>query len=574
MEAIFLQLLNMSITASWLVLAVILLRLLLKKAPKALFCVMWGLVALRLLCPVSFESIFSLIPSVETVPQDIATSDVPMIVSGMTFVDNTINSILMDTVMPNVTSSVNPMQIVTSVASVIWIAGMVVMLLYMVISYLRIYLKVLESLWVAENIFICDRIDTPFIFGFFRPHIYLPSAIQEGDKEYVIAHEKAHLSRHDHWWKPLGYLLLTVYWFNPILWVAYILLCKDIELACDEKVIRQLGVESKKAYADALINCSAPRKMITACPLAFGETGVKNRIKSVLNYKKPAFWIILIALVACVVVSVCFLTNPASVKLTQIDDGHGTDQFGKMFVTNPTITLVHGEQEYRVENNAPVLEELEKIKVRAKPISISRSEDRAQDYTIILNAGTGHECYLYFNHDFTEYWINDLVKPSQTYKVQNPSVVRNIFETYMQEEAGTETPTVSSQPTATSSTLLAADHLVSITPEDLVGDWTIDAVYTKELTGKDLQEMYGSALGTYGCGMKFDDKGNFNYYIAIRTGGQGTYKVANEYQDVYVEMIEYKGNQQVSFVIQTVSIDGNIRLLKYEGNDLIAWKKV
>lgn len=156
----------------------------------------------------------------------------------------------------------------------------------------------------------CDRIDTPFILGVFRPRIYLPSNMSEQDVTYVLAHEQAHIKRHDHWWKPLGFALLTIYWFHPILWIAYVLLCRDIELACDEKVIKEMGIDIKKPYSDALINCSIPRRAITACPLAFGEVGVKERVKTVLNYKKPAFWIVLIAVIACVIVAVCFLTNP------------------------------------------------------------------------------------------------------------------------------------------------------------------------------------------------------------------------------------------------------------------------
>lgn len=310
MEAIFLKILNMSITASWLVLAIVILRLILKKAPKAISVFMWALVGVRLICPFSFESILSLIPSAETVPQDIIYSEAPAIHSGVPIFNSTVNPIISENLAPEVGASVNPMQIIAFVASVVWIVGIVAMVLYTVISYFRIHRKVREAVPYQDNIWLCDHIDTPFILGVIRPRIYLPSNMNEQDIEYVIAHEKAHLKRHDHWWKPLGFLLLVVYWFNPILWIAYILLCKDIELACDEKVIKDMGTEIKKPYSEALINCSVPRKMISACPLAFGEVGVKGRVKSVLNYKKPAFWIIVVAVVASIVVAVCFLTNP------------------------------------------------------------------------------------------------------------------------------------------------------------------------------------------------------------------------------------------------------------------------
>lgn len=314
MDAVFIKLLNMSITASWLVLAVILLRFLLKKAPKWIMGVLWGFVAFRLIFPFSLESVFSLIPSAETIPQNILISEKPTINSGFEVLNQAVNPIIADTLTPNVEGSVNPMQIVTFIASVIWIIGIIAMGIYTVVSFIRVRKKVEEAVPLKDNIWVCDHIPTPFILGIFHPHIYIPSSMNETDMEYVIFHEKAHLKRKDHIWKPLGFLLLSVYWFNPILWLAYILLCRDIEFACDEKVIRQFGTEIKKPYSDVLISCSVPRKMISACPLAFGETGVKERVKGVLNYKKPAFWIIIVAIVACIITAVCLLTNPPTNK--------------------------------------------------------------------------------------------------------------------------------------------------------------------------------------------------------------------------------------------------------------------
>ena len=310
MEAVFLRILNISITAGWIVLAVMVLRLLFKKAPKWITVLMWGMVGVRLVCPFSLESVFSLIPSAEPVPSDILYTDTPAIHSGIAALNSAVNPVISESLAPSAGASINPMQVIIFVAAVIWIAGIVVMLAYTVISYIRIYRKVREAVLLQDNIFICDRVDTPFILGIIRPRIYLPSAVGEQDMDFVIAHERAHLKRHDHWWKPLSFLLITIYWFNPVLWIAYILLCRDIELACDEKVIREMGVEIKKSYSNALINCSVPRRTIAACPLAFGEVGVKSRVKSVLNYKKPAFWIILAAVISCIIMAICFLTNP------------------------------------------------------------------------------------------------------------------------------------------------------------------------------------------------------------------------------------------------------------------------
>ena len=310
MDALFLKLLNMSITASYLCLAVLLVRLLLKKAPKAISCALWALVGLRLLFPFSLESVLSLIPSAEPLPEDILLSPTPTINSGIPAINSVVNPVISGSLAPNPGDCVNPMQVITTVAGYVWVIGMIAMLVYMLITYLRVRGKVTEAVKIEGNVYECDHIDTPFILGVIRPRIYLPSSMNEVDRTFVIAHEKAHLRRLDHVWKPLGFLLLTVYWFNPLLWLGYVLLCRDIELACDEKVIRELGTDIKKQYSETLINCSVPRRAISACPLAFGEVGVKGRIKSVLNYKKPAFWIILVAVVALIVTGVCFLTDP------------------------------------------------------------------------------------------------------------------------------------------------------------------------------------------------------------------------------------------------------------------------
>lgn len=313
MTSAFYTVLNMSITASWLVLAVILLRFALKKAPKWIMGVLWGFVALRLMCPFSVESILSLIPSAQTVPvSGNSFADAPRIDSGFAAVDSTMNRVLLSGSLPLAESEVSPVQIANFVIPIVWLVGIFGMLMYTLISYLRIWRKVREAVPHEGNVWLCDRIATPFILGICKPRIYLPASMNETDIGYVLSHERAHLKRKDYFWKPLGFLLLSVYWFNPILWAAYILLCRDIELACDEKVIRECGAEIKKPYSDALISCSVPRKMISACPLAFGEVGVKERVKGVLNYKKPAFWVIIVAVLACIVTAVCLLTNPKS----------------------------------------------------------------------------------------------------------------------------------------------------------------------------------------------------------------------------------------------------------------------
>ena len=302
MTELFVKLFNMGITAGWIVLAVLLLRLFLKKAPKWVNCLLWSIVALRLVIPVTFESAFSLIPSAEVIPQGGVSPSSPAIHSGIPTVDGVVNPVLLEHLS-------EPKQLL-AVLSVAWLVGMAALVIYSVASYWKLRSQVRASILRQKNVYICDDVASPFILGIIRPKIYIPSGMDDAQLEYVLAHENAHISRRDHWWKPLGFALLTVYWFHPLLWLAYILLCRDIEQACDEKVIAGLDGAGKKSYSQALLACSAHRRLIMACPVAFGEVSVKARIKGILSYKKPGFWIILTSVLACVVVAVCFLTSP------------------------------------------------------------------------------------------------------------------------------------------------------------------------------------------------------------------------------------------------------------------------
>lgn len=310
MSAVFLKVLNMSIAASWLVPAVLLLRLLLKKAPKWVTVLLWGIVAIRLICPFSFSSAWSLIPSAETIPLDIGMDPTPAIHSGINAINNTVNPILSSANTPAQGASVNPLQITIGILGSIWILGMIVLAFYTAVSAWRLHREVDTAVRCKDNIFQSEQVSSPFVLGIIRPRIYVPFQMEPRDLEYVIAHEEAHIRRKDHWWKTLGFLLLTIHWFNPLMWLAYALLCRDIELACDEKVIRNLEKEQRADYTQALVACSVNRRMLAACPLAFGEVGVKARVRSVMNYKKPAFWIVLLAVIACIAAAACFLTDP------------------------------------------------------------------------------------------------------------------------------------------------------------------------------------------------------------------------------------------------------------------------
>lgn len=415
---VFMKILNMSLVASLLIFAVIILRFFLKKAPRKAVCFLWALVAIRLICPFALESRLSIIPNMQLINNfdgnvggitdenktdesesdgfikdnfnpaessvDKTTGNVlndtngvkdgegfgntidinqdsiidnPEAVSNIR--DNTADdaqnsidgthtnqnivenqnlaesqNIVKDTDGSNMNGVINEKKSISSgfVFTVVWLVGIAALLLYGIFSYIVLHKKTSVSMvmdfdmnsingknrandaYMKNKVYLCDDISAPFILGVFSPRIYLPSTLKEADREYVISHEFAHLSRYDHWWKPLGYLILTLHWFNPFVWAAYILFCRDIEIACDEKVVSTADEVYKRLYAKTLLECSVRGKIITACPLAFGEVSVKERIKAVLSYKKPAFWVTIFSIIVCIGVSICFMTDPAPDK--------------------------------------------------------------------------------------------------------------------------------------------------------------------------------------------------------------------------------------------------------------------
>ena len=340
MENVFLQILNNAITVSVLILVIMLVRVLCRKMPKWITCLLWILVAAKLMMPFPMESIFSLVPTSEPIPAGIAMESNPHISSGIENVDNLINPALQQHFAPDKTASANPLQVWMYVGTVVWLAGTAALLLYALAAYVTVKWKVRASVRVEKNIYECDDIADPFIMGIIRPRIYLPSGLDEETKKYVLKHETAHLGRKDYLWKPLGFLILSVYWFQPLCWAAYILMCGDIEYACDEKVIKKETEGARADYCKALLACSVPRKMLAACPVAFGENGVKGRVKNMMNYKKPTFWISSISLVIVVIVALCFATSPKGKEADnemEIDiAGTQTDSAG----TNPGGTQI------------------------------------------------------------------------------------------------------------------------------------------------------------------------------------------------------------------------------------------
>ena len=312
MDDVFLKLVNLSISASWLILAVLVLRFVLKKAPKWVMPLLWGVVALRLVCLFSIESALSLIPSAETIPSEIVTETREPVLYEQATLDIVTNPTLPSAAEVPVGVSRQQAQVDFNIYSVLWLAGMAALLVHALVSAGKLKRKLATAILLRDNIYESEFVDSPFVFGVVKPNIYLPMHMDEGTAAYVIAHEHAHLARRDHWWKVLGYLVLALHWFNPLVWVAYILFCRDIELACDEKVVRGLDGAARADYSQALLSCAAPKRAVAACPLAFGEGNIKMRVKSALHYRKPAFWVAAAAVLAVVIVAVCFLTNPRS----------------------------------------------------------------------------------------------------------------------------------------------------------------------------------------------------------------------------------------------------------------------
>ena len=433
MSDLFLNIVNMSISASWLVLTVLLLRFVLKKAPKWVNVLLWGIVAVRLAFPFSIESALSLIPSAETISPGIMMDTVPSIQTGVPAINNVINPVIGSSLAPAPGASANPLQIWIPILSMIWVAGVAILLVYTAVSYWRLRRKVSKAVILRDNIFQSENVASPFVLGIIKPRIYLPFNMNGQDLEHVVAHEQAHIRRKDHWWKPLGFLLLTIHWFNPLMWLAYVLLCRDIELACDEKVIKELDNEQRADYAQALVVCSVNRRMIAACPLAFGEIGVKDCVKSVMNYKKPEFWIIFLAVIACVIVAVCFLTNPAGTALTkwtidEVDMSAALSDVRSMTVryNSESVSCNDGDSNRFIAT-------MGKIRVGRNSISQSRDHNRDHSFTITIN----DNLHLHFSFDFSEIWVDNGVKPSFSYPVTNPETARELMLDFSFTHKGT-----------------------------------------------------------------------------------------------------------------------------------------
>jgi len=436
------RLLNMSLTASVTVVLVILLRFALKKAPKVISYALWGIVLFRLLCPFSIGSSFSVFNLLETptedsgfitsvieyVPTDIVHTEYPSVVLPVPGVSDVINEAL-----PQGEEQLraDPLEAPISFATYIWMAGVLVMGIYSAISYVQLRRKLRIVVPLRDNIFIADDIKSPFVVGLFRPRIYLPCNLSQKEQEYIILHEKHHIKRCDHIMKALAFLALAIHWFNPLVWVAFILAGKDMEMSCDEAVIRKVGTDVRADYSASLLTLATGRRIIAGTPLAFGEGDTKGRIHNLSKWKKPAVWIVIISVILCVGLAVCLITNPANgMHLYEIDDSRN---YSDLLHERETITLSSFGKETPVSDMGGLLKALDEVKVGRTAIP-SRSEDRDHSHQIILDGRT----YINFSWDYTRVWIDNRVKPTYTYMVTNPLAVSQLFRDFGGDNTGSE----------------------------------------------------------------------------------------------------------------------------------------
>ena len=440
------RLLNMSLTASVAIVLVILLRFVLKKAPKVISYALWGIVLFRLLCPVSIGSSFSVfnlfdtptedsgfITSViEYVPTDIVHTEYPSVTLPVPGVSDAINEVL-----PQGEEQLraDPLEAPMSFATYIWMTGVLAMGFYSIVSYVQLLWKLRVVVPLRENIFIADDIKSPFVVGLIRPKIYLPCNLIEKEQEYIILHEKHHIKRLDHVMKALAFLALAIHWFNPLVWVAFILAGKDMETSCDEAVIREVGIDVRADYSASLLTLATGRRIIAGTPLAFGEGDTKGRIHNLSKWKKPAVWIVIVSVILCMILAVCLLTNPANgMHLYEIDDSRN---YSDLLQKRESITLNSFGKETAVADMEGLLKALDEVKVGKTPIP-SRSEDRDSSHQIILDGRT----YINFSWDYTRVWIDNRVKPTYTYMVTNPLAVSQLFKTYGDGNKSSEIATV------------------------------------------------------------------------------------------------------------------------------------
>lgn len=432
LEKIFLQILNMSFTASFVIILILIARLLLKSSPKILSYALWGVVLFRLICPFSFESMFSFLPAkTNPISQDIVYAPIPTIDTGIPAINHTVNQLL-----PAATpaASVNPLQIWVFIGSAVWLMGMFVLLIYSIFSLVKLQKRLKNAVHEKDNIYLAEHLDTPFVMGIILPKIYLPASLTEGEKRYILLHEQMHIRRFDHVVKIVSFFVLCLHWFNPLVWIAFFISGKDMEMSCDEAVIKQLGSDVKKEYSSSLLTLATGKRIIGGSPLAFGEGDTKGRIKNVLNYRKPAFWMVVVAVVAAIIIAVGLVANPVnSVRLPDAEDMNFSVEMLDRAVYG---TFIAGDKlvDFPQAKTPEIADFIKNLRIGKKEVSKSRSADRDSTNQIHLayegfgNDGTVYNLYFIFNANFTEVWLNNEIKPGLSYPVKNPDEVKFFFE--------------------------------------------------------------------------------------------------------------------------------------------------
>ena len=433
MSELFISVLNMSLTASYVILFVILIRLILKKAPKFISYAIWGVVAFRLIIPFSFESMFSLMPrntGAVPIPNYIIYQQSPQINTGIEVVD----SFVRDSLFVQTTSeSVNSLQIYVEIVAYIWGLGIIVLLAYSIVSILILKRQLKSAQLIEKNIFKVKNLKTPFVLGLVRPKIYLPVGLNVEERTYILLHEQTHIHRKDHIIKVLAFVILSIHWVNPLVWIAFILMSADMELSCDEKVLKEMNEDVKKPYANSLLSLATGKHILNGSPLAFGEGNVKGRIKNVLNYRKSKLWMIVIIVILVVVVSIGLLANPINTaKLSDITD----------FPLSPlddvaygTLILENKNMDFNQAKAEEIVDYLRNLKLNKSAISEDCGQERDKTNQVnFVYRGLSHNkvymgnMYFNFSKDFSEIWLDNEVKPSLSYSVKNPSEVKAFFE--------------------------------------------------------------------------------------------------------------------------------------------------
>ncbi len=432
MSKVFLTVLNMSLMASYVILFVILIRLLLKKAPKIISYVLWSVVAFRLLIPFSFESVFSLMPrniNPVPIPHDIIYQQNPQINSGIGVIDSFIGGSLPA---PTLGASVNPLHVYTEIGAYIWVMGIIGFLIYSLVSIFFLKRQLKSARLIQGNIFEAENLKTPFVLGVIRPMIYLPVGLNSEERSYILLHEQTHIQRKDHVIKILAFLLVSIHWFNPLVWIGFVLMSRDMELSCDEKVLKEIDVELKKSYANSLLSLATGRQILNGSPLAFGEGNVKGRIINVLNYKKPSFWVIVLSIVLVAVVGTGLMANPKGAKLMDVAGTFSSETLDR--VAYGTLTSENKVIDFSATQATEITNFIKELRVSHKEVSLERGNDRDSTNQIHLafegfgNNGSIFNIYLNFNADFTQVWVDNEVKPSLTHQVKKPDQVKLFFD--------------------------------------------------------------------------------------------------------------------------------------------------